>query len=261
MLRLEIDAGNTRVKWRLVSVTPQSPAATVIVESGNWLTSEPTYEKPTAWSGDIRAVWIASVAGEAVNQKLAELCEVALAITPVFAISQASGAGVRNGYAEPSQMGVDRWLVMLAAYANSAAASVVVDAGSAITIDFTDDAGQHLGGYILPGRRLLLESLRQNTAQVAVPDKAQPSALLGQSTQACVLGGVDLIVQGMVSELVAGIDQHLGNGIVWLTGGDAPWFAHYIDVWQSKTGRPLNYQIVPDLVLDGLAVMMPLESN
>ncbi|MDP1069535.1 type III pantothenate kinase, partial [Klebsiella pneumoniae] len=66
------------------------------------------------------------------------------------------------------RMGVDRWLAMLAAWQRVGQSCWVVDCGSAITLDLLDAEGRHQGGYILPGLRLMQQSLLGNTAEVRV---------------------------------------------------------------------------------------------
>ena len=66
---------------------------------------------------------------------------------------------VKNGYREPSSLGVDRWMVVLAAYHRCSGTALVIDLGTAITLDYIRSDGQHLGGYIVPGTHLSQRAL------------------------------------------------------------------------------------------------------
>ena len=83
----------------------------------------------------------------------------------VFHWAEPHRGGLVNAYTETDRMGADRWHAMYAAWQADAGGFAVVDAGSAITIDYVADSGKHLGGYILPGKQMMLRSLRQDAAQ------------------------------------------------------------------------------------------------
>ena len=71
-----------------------------------------------------------------------------------------------SGYRDPERLGVDRWLALIAARERSKQPTVIVDAGSACTIDLLDSEGRHLGGYILPGLTAMGEALVRGTHQI-----------------------------------------------------------------------------------------------
>jgi type III pantothenate kinase len=147
----------------------------------------------------------------------------------------------------PSETGVDRVLNIAAAYEQLGKACVVVDAGTAITIDCCNDAGEFLGGAIAPGVNLMLDALHEKTArlprvQLAVPDDAS----LGKNTTQAVLHGVFHGIRGMVQHIVENYASQLR---VWpdviATGGDAQLLF---------TGWEIVHAIAPDLTLYGLAL-------
>ena len=86
----------------------------------------------------------------------------------IFAKVESSAAELRNGYEQPQQMGVDRWVAMLAAWERHHAAACIVDCGTAITLDVVSESGHHLGGVIAPGISLMHEALASRTAQLPV---------------------------------------------------------------------------------------------
>ena len=151
---LQLDMGNSATKWRLDSTRGR------LVE-GSLL---PALETRPA------AVWVASVADANREAELASEAKARWGLAPWFARSSAAACGVSNSYAEPERMGVDRWLAMIAAYQRIAGPVCVIDAGSALTIDFVATDGRHRGGYILPGMAMMERSLLGETARVRFGD-------------------------------------------------------------------------------------------
>ena len=114
-----------------------------------------------------------NVAGEAARVRV----EAQLArwrVTPEWLTASAAACGVTNRYARPAQLGADRWASLVAAWRRSTAtdlfppACVVVNAGTAVTIDALDADGVFRGGLILPGMRLMLQALAENTAGLKI---------------------------------------------------------------------------------------------
>src|SRR5690554_3526185 len=125
---LEIDYGNTRLKWRLISFTQEimhKGAAQDLREFDSQLKD--------LVAGKVVFCRACSVRGKVENLCLAELIERHYCIAVQFAQSVKVLAGVTNGYADESQLGVDRWLAVVAAYEQIQGACVVIDCGTAIT--------------------------------------------------------------------------------------------------------------------------------
>ena len=147
---------------------------------------------------------------------------------------------------KPEETGVDRVLNIAAAYEHIGKACVVVDAGTAITVDCCNDAGEFLGGAIAPGVAIQLDALHERTARLPRVKFAVPGGPFGESTQDAIRHGVYHGVRGMVKELVENYATELGNWPdVIATGGDAP--ALFTD-WE------LIHAIAPDLTLYGVAL-------
>ena len=147
----------------------------------------------------------------------------------------------------PENTGIDRVLNIAAAHEQMGGACVVVDAGTAITVDCCNDAGDFVGGAIAPGARLQLDALHEHTAKLpAVATFAAPSEPFGRSTEQAMLHGVYHGIRGMVKELVENYATELGR---WpdliATGGDA---ATLFTDWE------LVHAIAPDLTLYGIAL-------
>ena len=134
---LQLDIGNTAAKWRLVVADEVSARGRCRFVLGA--------ELPPALL-DLAtpdAIWISSVASTALNQHLDTLCRDHWGVAPWFAASESRSGDLVNSYAEPSRLGVDRWLAMLGARARHGGALCVVDVGSAMTMDLAAAVGRH----------------------------------------------------------------------------------------------------------------------
>lgn len=236
MRRLELDAGNTFIKWRLVE-----PGR--ILARGRWPSAgfDPAMLQDCALRPEV--VWLGSVAGEAVNGLLNQAVAARWQLGVERARTTAETAGVRNSYTDPGRMGVDRWLAMLAAWQLVGEACWIVDSGSAITVDLLDNTGAHQGGYILPGLRLMQQSLLGNTAEVRVDHAVEQASLLpGCDTGTAVAHGANLLLHALAQQLQAGVPGVAAPRRVLLTGGDGAQLVEWME----------GAEWHPDLVLDGL---------
>lgn len=146
----------------------------------------------------------------------------------------------------PEQTGVDRVVNIAAAYEQMGKACVVVDAGTAITVDCCNDAGDFLGGAIAPGAAAQLAVLHEKTARLPHVSLDAPKEPLGKSTEQAILNGVYHGIRGMVKELVENYATALGNWPeIIATGGDAQ---------KLFEGWELIHAISPDLTLYGIAL-------
>lgn len=151
-----------------------------------------------------------------------------------------SHKGLTVVYDDVSRLGVDRWLAMLTLWVERGKGFSVVDLGTAITADFVNDAGKHIGGYIVPGYRLMKEALGLNTAQVGFGGDSSDIEP-GANTEGCVDHGINR----MVCSLIADIERGEGKEKpLVLTGGDAEKLVN------SESG--FNAEIDESLVIRGL---------
>lgn len=147
---------------------------------------------------------------------------------------------------DPSKTGIDRILNIAAAYEQLGTACAVVDAGTALTIDLCNDAGEFLGGAIAPGASVMLEALREKTAQLPLVQLVQPQEAWGSNTEQAILHGVFHGIRGMVKELVENYATALGQWPeVIATGGDAQ---------KLFGGWEVVHAVSPDLTLYGIAL-------
>jgi type III pantothenate kinase len=147
---------------------------------------------------------------------------------------------------KPSETGVDRVLNVAAAFEQMEHACVVVDAGTALTVDCCNDLGEFVGGAIAPGVSMMFNALHAGTAQLPLVPFAVPQGMFGRSTQQAILHGIYHGIRGMVKELAENYATELG---AWpeiiATGGDAQLLFG---------GWDLIHAIAPDLTLYGIAL-------
>jgi type III pantothenate kinase len=157
---------------------------------------------------------------------------------------------VTNRYARPSQLGADRWASLVAAWQRSIEvdlfppACVVVNAGTAVTVDSLDEEGVFRGGLILPGVRLMLQALAENTAAL----KSAPGefrAFPDNTADALQSGAVQAIC-GAVEQMRRQIDTNPAQVRVYLAGGAARDIAPHLN-------PPV--EVVDHLVLEGVLAL------
>jgi type III pantothenate kinase len=148
-------------------------------------------------------------------------------------------------YEDLSQLGVDRWLAMLAAYKAVEGALVLVSAGTAVTVDCVDGGGRHLGGLIAPGWGLLKSVLVDKTERLSLAADIEIAggSQLGIDTRSCLESGVSSMLLSFVSSAVTTFGA--GTSTRLITGGDAEKVSRHIE---------LDFECKENLVLDGLAI-------
>jgi len=244
---LLVDAGNSRIKWNVYS--PASKQYALPPQAVNWREGDINTILQDQWQGlsGIDAVLAASVTGQPVQQAIQQYAQNQWSVQPTFITTQAQAFGVRNAYKVPEQLGVDRWLAVLAARTLFPDQNVcVVDCGTAITVDTVTHTGRHLGGLIIPGPYLMKTALFQQTHGVKISHGDMELSPFTDSTTNGVNHGVLLAAVAFVDRAVADIENELGEDLVkMITGGDAQMIA-------THSRHALHHQ--PEMVLKGLAL-------
>jgi type III pantothenate kinase len=159
--------------------------------------------------------------------------------------SQAQALGVTNGYLDPTRLGDDRWMALLAAAGMVDGDCFVIDAGSAITLDLLRADGRHLGGAILPGFNTSIAAFRRIFSHIdfdhaAIEQKGSP----GCSTEAAIHIDYDHHSTETLPALVnRWTETFTGEATILLAGGDA---------FRVQRLLELRARIVPDLVFRGI---------
>lgn len=183
-----------------------------------------------------------------VNNPLAERLENLLRDEgrDVYRMGRDLPIAIANALEDDSTVGQDRLLSALGAFARAKQACVVVDAGTAVTVDFVDGEGVFQGGAILPGLRLMLGSLHERTAALPLlnPDPPLPGEPFGKDTPRAMRLGVFAAVRGAVRLLLERYaEAYEAYPQVIATGGDAPILFE---------GDEVVEHVAPDLQLLGI---------
>lgn len=134
-----------------------------------------------------------------------------------------------NRYRNPKQVGQDRLVGAYAAVARYGAPVIVVDLGTAITLDVVSAKKEYLGGIIVPGIQLSAETLFQRTALLPRVDIKKPRTLIGKDTEGSILSGIFYGYGEMIGGLIRLIRcQTKGKPRVIVTGGYTHLMRHYI---------------------------------
>lgn len=196
---LLIDIGNTRIKWAVVD-----EAAAL----GSWHTfgavahargsESDFFDAVEAWQQlPISRALVANVAGDEKRSMLQQR----LPIPIDWFVSPPQAAGVRNDYREPTQLGCDRFAAAIGAHALFPASELlIVNCGTATTIDVVSADGNFSGGMILPGLHLMIESLARDTAQL-------PLVTISASSQKFADNTNDAITSGCVAAQIGAIEH------------------------------------------------------
>lgn len=254
---LDLDLGNSRIKWRLLSagkdIADQGVAQDLI-----------GLKHDLGSNSSICHVRICSVRKGEILNELVEWIESRFGIAPTIAKVTTSCGSVTNRYQDPSRLGVDRWLAMLAAYERAEGSCIIIDGGTALTLDIVDSEGLHQGGFILPGLSLMARSLEENTAIKLSTQGQVPSIDLGHSTDQAVRNGILAAVIALIEKhQLEQLQSTEGAVKIVLTGGDAGTLSAILEHAGLHTGKfagvGTRLEIVKDLVLDGLAIACPID--
>lgn len=241
-MRLLLDMGNTRLKWAL-----QEPRSGWLARGATEWREDMIAVLETAWAGLPRTVAViaASVVDVGREAQVAAVTERLFAGAPTWVRTPASACGVRNAYAEPQRLGVDRFLAMVAACADGHAPCVLAGAGTALTLDALAADGRHLGGLIAPGVQLMQQSLLEATARVR-PERPGRILELADNTADAMTSGCWHAAAALIERFVARMAPRLGGTqTLILGGGDA-------ERLMPILGLPV--QLSQDGVLRGLAL-------
>ncbi|NCN26588.1 type III pantothenate kinase [bacterium] len=193
---------------------------------------------------DIKKIAFCSVVPD-LNHSLASCCLKYFNLNP-FILRSGVKTGLKIKYRNPIEVGADR-------IANSIAATkmfpgknlVVIDFGTATTFCVISAAKEYLGGLIMPGLRLMMESLEENTSKLPKVSITKSTSPVGRSTVECIQSGIYLNTLYTAKEVTNSISKEFFNGetvTVLGTGGFARLFED----------EGVFEEFIPELVLKGL---------
>jgi len=240
---LLIDIGNTNLKWTCGEYGSLE-AMRIIRHHGGFL-----IDLPAAWEQlpPPERILVSNVGGTKLARTLERVCRSYWDRDPLFVTPQPKAFGVTIAYERPEQLGVDRWLALIAAYRICQGPVLVVDAGTAITYDLLLGDGSHLGGLIMAGiemmRARLIAGTRIPWVELEPTESAVPWAT---DTGAAIAVGLVQAPAALAERLFKRLTEQAGRTPQCiLSGGDAERLI-------SALHLPIQHR--PDLVLQGLAL-------
>jgi type III pantothenate kinase len=243
-----LDLGNSRLKvaaWR-----PDTGLGDVQAWAHGAADFAPSMQRWLAGIGAGDRCWLASVAGSELTAGVAEA--IASRSHPAIrARTRSECAGVRIAYAEPARLGVDRFLALLAAHARGDGPWLIVSAGSALTVDLLDGAGQHRGGVIAPSPEHMRAALAARFPALAYAG-GEASDFAADTADALAGGSLGAAL-GLVERSYRQATRLLGRAPrLLLSGGGAARLAEGLEIEAVRA---------PFLVLEGLAVYAAQSNN
>ncbi len=260
-LYLLFDVGNTRLKWAAVESTQQPSdrqkklwAYSGSISSKSLVSPEhraelSDYIAKTLPKPD--AIGFACVAGKDVVENLQSLFPQWHDVPWKQLNGDSQYTGMRTLYQDPSKLGTDRWAAVIGARALSKTNTLIINAGTATTIDLLGSNGVHYGGWILPGLELMQKSLEGNTAQLPLAVRDETSHGFGLSTNNAIIGGCDAAQIGAI-QLAIQLAKEMNHPVerVWIDGGNAQILA--TEMSKSKAQPSLTVEATE--VIDGLVL-------
>jgi type III pantothenate kinase len=267
-MKLLIDQGNSSIKWCLALTNQHSAEGT-----DQTILSELTFDTRgfsplqvstldtiqadiltlTEQDLPISSVWLASVkASQALEAELTSI--ISAEINAVTSASQF--AQLTNAYADAQRLGVDRWLAMIAGRSITEQGFIVIDAGTALTLDVVDESGQHLGGHIISGLSLQQQTLVNATDKIIIRDSLLIGDTANQKLQGTLGASTEqAVAYGALSQIIAYLEsmiERYPNFRVLITGGDAKLL---------KSQLKMSVEHLPEAVLLGLNLVSSSQSE
>jgi len=193
----------------------------------------------------VNAVIICSVVPK-LNMLIKKHCKGIFKKSRFFLIGKDIQVPINNKYKRPKQVGNDRLVNALAVKSAYRLPALVVDFGTAITIDVISKRGDYLGGVIVPGINLSLKVLYENTALLPLLKTRKPKVVLGKDTENSILSGIfygySFLVDGLIKKLKTSLR---GASVVVATGGN-------LKIMKPLCKEVDHYQ--PNLTLRGIEI-------
>ena len=231
---LAIDAGNSRIKWGLACDEWIERGAVPTADAGE-------LESALAALPAVDRIVVTNVAGEAAGRAIAAaVSRFGVAVETL--VPRAEQCGVRSSYANPEQLGPDRWAALIGARDVFDGPCVVVNAGTTMTVDALSGEGVFLGGFIVAGYAVMRRSLAANTDRLKLQQGG--FSFFPDNTGDAIASGALNALAGSIERMVRYmVDVGEGEPLVMLSGGDATLIAPLLS---------RRVQLVDNLVLEGL---------
>lgn len=235
---MAIDSGNTHVKWGLHDGSNWLKQGN-LAQDKNMLLQQEWQDLPKP-----QDIIISNVSNTITKTKLSELLSC-WAVKPKWITPLAYQCGVRNYYANPSLLGSDRWAALIAAWERQQQGCVVIDAGTAMTVDTLSDTGEFLGGIIVPGLELMKKALATNTA--ALQNKKGEFSDFPDNTANAIHSGAIHALVGAINRMSEQLTITLGHTPECIISGGKS--------QQLLSELNMNINLIDNLVLEGLVLI------
>lgn len=257
---LAIDAGNTNIVFALFkgkrvvarcrfSTDPKRTADELAVQFTQFLELKKLAFK------EIDYVIISSVVPP-LMYALTHFAKEYCGVEPMV-VGRSLNLGAKALVDHPAEVGADRLVNTVAAYALAKGPCIVVDFGTATTFDVVDGRGNYRGGVIAPGINLSLDALQKAAARLPEIEIARPDKVIGTNTVRCMQSGIYFGYASLIEGIIARLRKEMLADIgkcksVIATGGLASLFA--------KAGRLFD-RVEPELTLNGLYLIYEKNKN
>ncbi len=241
-----IDAGNTRTKWAKVQADGTLSAVQATLNAELMIS---VLKQDLA---SVDKVLVANVAGDTIAAQLKSMMPESL--EPLFMMPAAEACNVINRYEQVESLGTDRWAAVIAAWHMHKQPTLVINAGTAITIDALgkDKAtkkGEYLGGSIMPGLQLMYAALSENTANLTTGEAGRVDIFPKKTVDAIQTGCMNAIVGAVVLQMKQ-LEKHCAFlPKVVISGGDA------VKIAEALSHHIKRVVVAENLVLEGLALI------
>lgn len=250
-MKLLIDFGNTRYKWALLDGDVMGDMNMAAYEKSAPVAALDDLLQALPLNA-VDGIHVVSVLNETFNAAFEHKAKQHSIDSVQYYFPHKERYGVVLSYESPMDCGADRYAGMVAAHHMHTGDKIIIDCGTAVTIDAIDQYGKHLGGIILPGEEILRSSLVDNTDRVFFDQAVTEPDYLNASTSDAVIAGAALGLKHSVWGIVSEIRQTLDEHTVILTGGN-------VARLDNASAEP--YQINPMIILEGLQIMVNFEHN
>lgn len=233
---LFVDAGNTTVKiavfrnddWEILARIPVSDFCKISF--------------PTIFSDYQDAFWVVC----SVVTEVEELVKTNIPEENAVIMDVSSVPSHLIAYETPQTLGLDRLMAGLGAWVSEQKSVLVIDSGTACTIDFVDDTGKFCGGVIMPGLQSMGRALNEFTSKLPKPDLELPQSWPPKSTMDALRAGANESFFAAIKEHIRRFKEMAPEAQVLVSGGDSKWIARHLK--EVRTAR--------NLVFDGMKYVL-----
>jgi len=192
-----------------------------------------------------QAVHVASVAGAEHDARFAQTVRDVFGVEPVALSPELPVCGVATRY-RPEQLGVDRCLALVAAWHRVGRSCIVVDCGTAVTLDYLDGSGLHHGGVIVPGAGLLPDALRRGTHRLGAAD-ADADDVPATDTAAAIGAGCRRMLHAALDGIIGDLRRHGDDDALIVGAGGG------VQALAEVTAG--DFLHAPNLVFEGMVIV------